>query len=93
MTDERDAPEYIVEYIDGPMAGSTERRILISGEIEDEVTAIAAIEGDESMFRYLKVDSREIQGEYHARYRFDARDSDTVIADPEDNRANDSDFR
>jgi hypothetical protein len=45
------------------------------------------------LFHYVAADSREINGQLHVRYRFDAPDSDPVEADAEDNRANDSDFR
>jgi len=85
--------EYIVEYIDGPLAGESERRYLVRGEYDDEVTAVAAVEGLESQFAYTAADTREINGQLHVRYRFDAPDSDPVEADAEDNRANDSDFR
>lgn len=79
-------PEYIVEYIDGPLAGGTERRYLVRGKYDDEVTAVAAVEGLESQFAYNAVDTREINGQLHVRYRFDAPDSDPVEPDVDDNR-------
>jgi hypothetical protein len=86
-------PQYIVEYIDGPLAGNSDRRYLVGGEYDQRLSAVAAIEGMESLFHYVAADSREINGQLHVRYRFDAPDSDPVEADAEDNRANDSDFR
>ncbi|TAM70172.1 MAG: hypothetical protein EPN48_07360 [Microbacteriaceae bacterium] len=78
---ERTTVEYIVEYIDGPLAGGTDRRVLIRGKYDDSLSAVAAVEGMESLFRYTAVDSREIQGELHVRYKFDASDSDPVEPD------------
>jgi hypothetical protein len=86
-------PQYIVEYVDGPLAGESERRYLVRGHFDDRLSAVAAVEGMESLFHYIAVDKREINGQLHVRYRFDAPDSDPVEADAEDNRANDSDFR
>jgi len=92
-TEQPTDPEYIVEYVDGPLAGESQRRYLVDGKHDEEVTAVAAVEGLESQFAYRAVDTREINGQLHVRYRFDAPDSDPVEADPEDNRANDADFR
>lgn len=86
-------PEYIVEYLDGPLAEVVDRRYLVDGDYDRRVSAIAAIEGVESTFWYEAVDAREVEGQLHVRYRFDAGDSDPVEADQEDNRANDADFR
>jgi hypothetical protein len=93
MSDAQGQDEYIVEYSDGPMAGQTQRRFFVDGEYENEVVEIVAVEGIESTLRYLATDSRDVAGVLHVRYAFDAGDSDTVVADPEDNRANDADFR
>lgn len=86
-------PEYIVEYLDGPQAGESDRRYLVRGRYDKRLSVVAAIEGIESLFWYTAVECREINGQLHVRYRFDAPDSDPVEADAEDNRANDSDFR
>ena len=79
--------EYIVEYVDGPLAGTAERRVLVGGRYDDTVSAYAAIDGIESQFEYKVVDTREIQGELHVRYSFDAPDSDPFESDPEDDPA------
>ncbi|QDZ14046.1 hypothetical protein [Humibacter ginsenosidimutans] len=78
------ATEYVVEYVDGPLEGTAERRYLVRGEYDKLVSAYAAIDGIESQFQYKAVDSREVQGELHVRYSFDASDSDPYESDPED---------
>jgi len=78
---ERPSVEYIVEYVDGPLEGETDRRVLVRGEYDTSLSAVAAVEGLESLFRYTAIDSREIHGELHVRYRFDAPDSDPVEPD------------
>ena len=77
---ERVSEEYVVEYADGPLAGETDRRVLIGGRYDDRIGAVAAVEGLESLFWYNAGDSREIQGELHVSYRFNAPDSDPVEA-------------
>lgn len=81
---ERTSVEYIVEYIDGPLESETDRRVLVRGEYDQTLSAVAAVEGLESLFHYVAVDSREIQGDLHVRYRFDAPDSDPVEPDTEE---------
>ena len=84
MTDTNTAPEYIVEYADGPLEGQTERRILIGGKPEDRVPAIVLVEGLESTFWYTLTASHEVDGEWRATYAFDAPDSDEVAPDPDE---------
>jgi hypothetical protein len=87
MTDsERTDVEYIVDYVDGPLAGESDRRVLIRGKFDDRIGAVAAVEGLESLFWYVAGETREIQGELHVNYTFDAPDSDPVEADPDDER-------
>lgn len=76
--------EYIVEYVDGPLAGTAERRYLVHGAYDRTVSAYAAIDGIESQFQYRALDTREVRGELHVRYSFDAPDSDPYESDPED---------
>ncbi|MFF1635905.1 hypothetical protein [Leifsonia sp. NPDC058248] len=76
--------EYIVEYADGPLAGTTERRLLIGGKVDDRIGAVAAIEGLESLFWYVAGEERSVGGEKYVKYHFDAPDSDPVEADLED---------
>ena len=79
--------EYVIEYVDGPLAGTAERRLLVRGKHDDTVSAYAAIDGVESQFQYRAVDTREVQGVLHVRYSFDASDSDPFESDPEDDPA------
>lgn len=81
------ATEYVVEYVDGPLAGTAERRYLVRGKFDETVSAFAAVDGIESQFQYRAVGSREVQGELHVRYSFDASDSDPYESDPEDDPA------
>jgi hypothetical protein len=76
--------EYIVEYADGPLAGTTERRLLIGGRVDDRIGAVAAVEGLESLFWYVAGEERSVGGEKYVKYHFDAPDSDPVEADQED---------
>ncbi|PJJ63534.1 hypothetical protein [Compostimonas suwonensis] len=84
MSDTDSGTVYIVEYIDGPLEGETDRRLLIGGEYDARLGAVAAVEGKESLFWYNAVDSRDIQGQLHVRYSFERADSDPVAADPDD---------
>jgi hypothetical protein len=85
MTDaDPTSTEYVVEYIDGPLAGETDRRVLVQGTFDDRIGAIAAVEALESTFWYVAGESRDVQGELHVDYRFDAPDSDPVESDPDD---------
>ena len=71
-------PEYIVEYVDGPLAGTDDRRLMIDGEIEPRIAAYAAVQGLESVFWYLAGERTELDGEVRVQYRFDRSDSDPV---------------
>ncbi|WP_426515507.1 hypothetical protein ACPPVQ_12945 [Diaminobutyricibacter sp. McL0618] len=74
--------EYIVEYVDGPLAGTTDRRLLINGGAPDErIGSVAAIEGLESLFWYVKGAERLVNSEKYVAYHFDAPDSDPVETD------------
>ncbi|MEN0084269.1 MAG: hypothetical protein AAGC66_05850 [Leifsonia sp.] len=84
MTDARQDPEYIVEYADGPLVGQTDRRFLVDGKVDERIGVIAAVEGLESTFWYVKGEEREANGERLVSYHFDQPDSDPVEADQED---------
>lgn len=81
MTTPHVPTHYRVEYIDGPLEGQSEDRLLIGGDYDREFTTIAAVEGLESSFVYRAVDERELDGQLHVRYSFDASDSDPVQGD------------
>jgi hypothetical protein len=40
---ERTSVEYIVEYIDGPLEGKTDRRVLVRGKYDETLSADAAV--------------------------------------------------
>jgi hypothetical protein len=75
--------EYIVEYVDGPLSGTTERRILIDGNVDERIGAVAAVDGLESLFWYVAGEEREIGGEKYVKYHFDSPDSDPFESDEE----------
>jgi uridine kinase len=75
------AAQYIAEFIDGPLEGDTEKRALVDGKQEPQITMMALVDGLESMFWYYEVDVRDVQGELHARYSFNAPESDPSVSD------------
>ena len=77
-------PEYIVEYADGPLVGTAERRYLVGGKVDERIGAVAAVEGLESLFWYVAGEEREVNGERHVSYHFDAPDSDPVEAEKDE---------
>ncbi|MEJ3404513.1 hypothetical protein WDJ51_07195 [Rathayibacter sp. YIM 133350] len=74
---------YVAEFIDGPLEGEVESRVLIDGAYEKRLAMFAAIEGLESTFWYDAIDEREVNDEVHVRYRFDAGDSDSPVSSEE----------
>ena len=81
MSDTPTNVKYLAEFIDGPLAGTTETRVLVDGEYDEEVSSLASMEGAESLFWYIAGDTREVDGELHVQYRFDPRDSDQIDGD------------
>ncbi|MGW4930792.1 hypothetical protein ACWEOH_16770 [Agromyces sp. NPDC004153] len=77
--------EYVAEFIDGPLEGDFEHRVLVGGKTEQRVGMVAAIDGLESLFWYDAVDQREVNGQMRVRFRFDADDSDPAEFDEDDN--------
>ena len=77
-------PEYIVEYADGPLVGTAERRYLVDGKVDERIGAVAAVEGLESLFWYVAGAEREVNGEKYVTYHFDAPDSDPVEAEKDE---------
>jgi hypothetical protein len=75
---------YVAEYLDGPLAGTTEHRYLIGGEPEERVTQMALVDGTDGLFDYVAGGSRELNGERYVQFHFDAKDSDALQgqADP-----------
>lgn len=70
--------EYIVEHVDGPLAGTVDRRVLIDGMVDSRIGSVAAIKGLESLFWYVAGEQRTVRGETYVKYYFDSPDSDPV---------------
>ena len=70
---------YTAEFVDGPLAGQVDARVLIHGKHEPRVSMMAAVEGVETLFWYDEVDTRDVQGRLPVRYRFDAGESDPYL--------------
>lgn len=79
-----DSNQYVAEYLDGPLEGTTEHRFLQDGAIEPRVTQYALVDGTDAMFEYVAGERRELNGQQYVQYSFDAKDSDTLQgqADP-----------
>jgi len=76
--------QYVAEYLDGPLEGTTEHRFLQDGAIEPRVTQYALVDGTDAMFEYVAGEPRELNGQQYVQYSFDAKDSDNLQgqADP-----------
>ena len=85
MSADRAGAEYVAEFIDGPLEGEFEHRILVGGKPERRVGMLAAVDGLESLFWYDAVDQREVNGQVRVKFQFDADDSDPVEFDEDDN--------
>lgn len=82
MTDAPAAPQtYTVEYVDGPLKGQIDQRILIGGAHEKTFGVIALVDGLESNFEYTEVGTRELNGELHVSYSFEPAESDPFASD------------
>ena len=77
--------QYVAEFIDGPLEGDFEHRVLIAGKPESRVGMVAAVDGLESLFWYDAVDEHQVNGQLRVRFRFDAGDSDPVEFDEDNN--------
>ncbi|MCU1444787.1 hypothetical protein [Cryobacterium sp.] len=82
-TPENENTEYTVEFVDGPLEGQSDTRVLLHGAHDQRISMLAAVDSMESLFWYDEVDSREVQGKLHVRYAFDSGDSDPVGSDDE----------
>ncbi len=76
--------EYVVRYLDGPLAGSSNHRSLVDGRVERRIDVIAAVEGLESIYWYELAAERTVDGDILATYRFDASGSDPVEPDADE---------
>jgi hypothetical protein len=78
-----DSVVYIAEFLDGPLEGQTDTRVLVRGAAEPRISMVAAVDGLESLFWYDKAEQRDVQGRLHVRYTFDRGDSDPVESNHE----------
>jgi hypothetical protein len=74
---------FTAEFIDGPLAGSAEERVLVRGTHDEKLSQVALVDGIESIFRYFAVDNRMVAGKLHVRYTFNAPASDTFTSEDE----------
>lgn len=77
--------DYVAEFIDGPLEGEFEHRVLVGGKPESRVARLAAVDGLESLFWYDAIEEHQVNGQLRVRFRFDAGDSDPVEFDEDDN--------
>jgi len=78
-----DSVAYIAEFLDGPLEGQTDLRVLVRGLAEPRISMVAAVDGLESLFWYDKTDQRDVQGRLHVSYSFDSGESDPVESNHE----------
>ena len=69
---------YIAEFIDGPLEGQIDSRVLVHGKHPPRISMVAAVDSMESLFWYNAVGEHDVQGQLRVRYSFDAGDSDPV---------------
>ncbi|MFT2816034.1 hypothetical protein [Leifsonia sp. A12D58] len=81
MTSPDSEPRYIAEFIDGPLEGHVDSRVFIHGKHSPRISMVVAVEGLESLLWYDEVDNRDVEGELHVRYAFDASDSDPYVVE------------
>jgi hypothetical protein len=74
---------FIAEFIDGPLAGDTEERVLVHGTHDEKLSILALVDGIESIFRYSAVESRDIAGKLHVTYTFNEASSDPFESEDE----------
>lgn len=74
---------FTAEFVDGPLAGSAEERVLVRGTHDERLSEVALVDGIESIFRYVAVDTRDVNGKLHVRYSFDLPDSDPFETEAE----------
>ncbi len=76
LHDQGEANQYVAEYTDGPLAGTTEHRYLEDGEPQERITQMGLVEGTDALFEYVAGERTELNGQQVVRYAFDRPDSD-----------------
>lgn len=78
MSSAQNPKEYIVEYVDGPLAGQTDRRLLIGGAYDERIGALVNVQGIPTTFWYRALDSHQVVDQLQVRYEFEPDESDPV---------------
>ena len=76
--------EYVTEFLDGPLQGTTQHRPFIDGDYEKIVTAYVAVEGLPSELRYVATASKHVGDTLFVSYAWDASGSDSIEVDEQD---------
>jgi hypothetical protein len=84
MSTTENSAQYITEFLDGPLAGQTLGREYIDGDYEKELDMYVAVEGVPAEQRYIAESTREVGGTLFVKYRWDAKDSDSIEVDDQD---------
>lgn len=74
---------FTAEFTDGPLANTSEERVLVRGTHDERLSVVALVDGLESIFRYVAVGTKEVAGKLHVHYSFDLPDSDTFVSEDE----------
>ena len=72
--------EYIVFYTGGPYDGQNDTRISTDGTWDQEITVLAAVDGNETRQVYNAVTAHELGDKVQVTYSWDAPDSDSYKA-------------
>lgn len=82
-TADHDDVYFTAEFVDGPLANTSERRVLVRGTHDENLSMVALVDGMESIFRYVAAATKEVAGTLHVHYTFDQPDSDTFVSEDE----------
>ncbi|HEY0248494.1 MAG TPA: hypothetical protein VGC45_09550 [Gryllotalpicola sp.] len=75
---------YEAEFLDGPLAGTTESRESAEGAYESPLETYVDVEGLPTLLRYTVETTRTVGETLFVSYRFDAADSDPITSDDQD---------
>ncbi len=82
---------YVVFYTGGPYDGRTDSRISTDGSWDEELTVIAAVNGNETQLVYVSPVGKRVGDEVHVTYIWDRHDSDPLGALDERDELNGAD--
>ncbi|MCL2514835.1 MAG: hypothetical protein FWD85_08105 [Microbacteriaceae bacterium] len=84
MSTAEGSKEYVTEFLDGPLQGTTQHRLYIDGDYEKVITAYVAVEGLPSELRYVASASKQVGDTLFVSYKWDASGSDSIEVDEQD---------